>query len=199
MSKKKRKRSVVLDVVVVLLLVIAGILAAMVYAGVNNGRRRPRINRDRALVYAIDGGLRAFRADFGHLPHDALDGGDETNDPRWIRRWLLGWGDDGERDEKVRGNPAWTGPYVEIQIRKDLGEDKDYVLVDGWGNPICFEVKDPIFNRERWDVWSLGPDGKGTRDMGEIIGETPELRRKNYEEHEEGGERVNADNVGNWR
>jgi len=194
-SRKKRKRLSVLEVVLVLLAV--GVVGWLVSLGVD-GPGRPRVMKTRVLIAVINKGLAMFRADFGHLPHDALQGGDETNDPRWIRRWLMGLGDDGEPDEIVRGNPAWTGPYVEVQIERDLGEDKDCVLVDAWGNPICFEVKDPIFNRDRWDVWSLGPDGKGTRDMGEIAGETPEERRKAYEEHEEGGERVNADNVGNW-
>lgn len=199
MGEKKRKRRTLLERVVVLPVILG--LIVYLYVEVHRAVDTPvsTVARTRSLIGGVDLGLKMFKADFGHLPHDALEGGAETNDPRWIRRWLLGLGDDGEPDKTgVRANPLWTGPYVEISFDRDLSED-DYTFEDAWGNPICFEVKEPIFNGERWDVWSLGPDGKGTRDMGDIIGETPELRRKNYEEHEEGGEKVNADNVGNWR
>ena len=195
MGKKKRKRRILLEWVVVLAVIVC--LYVLVHLGVD-GHGRPRVTMTRILIAGIDNGLEMFKADFGHLPHDALEGGGETNDPRWIRRWLLGLGDDGEPDKAdVWANPLWTGPYVEMGFENDLSGD-DYTLADAWGNPICFEVKEPIFNRDRWDVWSLGPDGKGTRDMGDIAGETPEQRREAYEEHEEGGEKVNADNIGNW-
>ena len=153
--------------------------------------------RTRLVIGMIDEGMERFRVDFGHLPQDALEGGAETNDPRWIRRWLLGMGDDGEPDQGIRSNPKWRGPYVAVRMEKHLDGDNDYVFVDSWGNPLLFEVKRPVLNPERWDIWSLGPDGKGTRLMSEIEGESPEERLQKYDAYEEGGKRTNRDNVDN--
>jgi len=180
---------------------VIGILAAMIHAGVSKAIERAKIANTRSLVMAIDSGMQLFKTDFGHLPYDALSGGNRTNDRQWIRRWLVGLDNSGEPDTSgVRDEQLWTGPYVEIQIKRHLDEDANYVFADSWGTPIYFETdpNDVVFYPDRWDIWSLGPDEAGTTDMGTISGSSYEQKRDNYKEHKEGNKEVNRDNIGNW-
>jgi general secretion pathway protein G len=180
---------------------VIGILAAMIHSGVSKTIERAKIANTRTLVMAIDNGLQLFKTDFGHLPYD---GGSKTNLRKPIRLWLTGLKDNGEPDTSgVRGDQLWTGPYVEIQIRKHLDEDDNYVFVDSWGQPIYFETdpngtEDMVFNPDRWDIWSLGPDEAGTTDMGTISGSSYKIKRDNFKEHTVGNKEVNRDNIGNW-
>jgi hypothetical protein len=154
--------------------------------------------RTRALIRSIDVGLQAFRQDFGHLPTDALEGGSETNDPRWIRLWLLGIDDHGEPSEAVRSNPDWAGPYVDVEFGRHLDADNAYVFIDAWGNPMRFEMVAPVFNPARYDIWSLGKDGAGTKSMADLPGATAGERQQAYRDLRVRGKLVNADNLGNW-
>jgi prepilin-type N-terminal cleavage/methylation domain-containing protein len=193
-----------------LLVVVAviGILAAMTYAAIDSGIGRAKKNATRALVSALDTGIQNFQTDFGHIPYDSLTAGSATNDPRWIRRWLLGIRDNGEPDDSgannVRDNALWHGPYVEVRERS-LDPDQDYIFVDSWGEPIYFEfgrrtgMDTPIFNIDRWDIWSLGADGQGTTDMSTISGSTYEDKRNDYKQLLVSGQRVNFDNPANWQ
>ena len=179
-------------------LVVAGVIV-IVGLGVFpvNGPGDMPVTETRMDIAVIHLGLRKFSIDFDHLPHDALEAGAETNDPKWIRRWLLGVADGGGPDEAVRANPLWNGPYADFQ-EEDLSKDGALVFADAWGRPIRFELVNPIFRPENWDIWSLGPDGQGTKDMGNITGGTAEERRKRYETLERDGRKVNEDNIGNW-
>ena len=159
---------------------------------------RSRVAGTRSLIHSIDVGLEAFCVDFGHLPTDALDGGSETNDPRWIRLWLLGIDDQGEPSDAVRSNPKWSGPYVDVEISRHLDADNAYVFIDAWGNPILFEVVASAFNSIDHDIWSLGKDGAGTTSMADLPRVTPEERQQAYWDLRVRGKFVNADNIGNW-
>lgn len=183
-----------------MLIVVAviGILAGLLFSAIDGAHKRARISTAKSLVNAIDTGMQAFKADFGHLPTLGPPQGSVTNDPTWIRRWLLGLDNSGQPDSVVRDYQYWNGPYVEVRIEKHLGAD--YNFVDSWENPIYFET-DPntvVFNVDRWDVWSLGPDGEGTTDMGTISGSSYKAKRDNYNNYTLGSDKVNRDNVGNW-
>ncbi len=230
-----------------LLVVIAiiGILAGITYAAIDSTMRRAKISATRSLISAIDAGMQMFKTEFGHLPDDKDDGtGDITNEPKWIRFWLLGIDSNGEIDPdtpitdedvtKVRANKLWNGPYVEIKLGKHVVADYEYedddldeeglrfkyVFVDAWGQRLYFETYDPevdphehkpMFNLEKWDIWSRGPDGKGTHDgvsttngstMSKFTQNTYAKRRKKYKEYYEPGDPleklINRDNIGNW-
>jgi hypothetical protein len=179
-------------------LILAAILAFSIFFGNPNPHERVRQSNTRALIHSIDVGLEAFRADFGHLPTDALDGGSETNDPRWIRLWLLGIDDHGEPSDAVRSDPKWDGPYVDVKIGGHLDVDNGWVFIDAWRKPILFELREPVFNLKSWDIWSLGRNGAGTTSMGELAGVTPEEKQETYGNLRVRNKPVNADNVGNW-
>ena len=199
-----------------LLVVVAviGILAAMTYAAINSAIGRAKKASTLALISALNTGIQNFRTDFGHVPYDKDDGtGEITNEPEWIRLWLLGIDNNGEPDgtiankssRAVRRNALWNGPYVEVR-EKSLDPDQQYIFVDSWNKPIYFEMgnADPnqdhrVFNVDRWDIWSLGADGKGTTDMSTISGGTYEAKRSNYKQLVVGGKRVNFDNPANWQ
>jgi len=60
---------------------------------------------------------------------------------------------DPPRDPKAR--PKWLGPYL---------DRKRSQLIDPWGAPYQYVVQG-FMNKDRYDVWSLGPDGhNGTED-----------------------------------
>jgi hypothetical protein len=154
-------------------------------------RRTPR------LIYELDVGISHFEKDFGQTP-DTIPAPDASGDVnRRVRRWLTGLDNNGDPDRAVRSDPRWQGPYVEPDW-KSLDVARGYILVDSWGNPILFEFDDPVFNPGKWDVWSLGRDGKGTSAMADVSGATPEERRQRFEQLEWDGRRVNADTIGNW-
>jgi prepilin-type N-terminal cleavage/methylation domain-containing protein len=187
-----------------LLVVVAviGILAAMTYAAIDSGIGRAKKGATRALISALDTGIQNFRTDFGHVPYDLLTAGGVTNEPRWIRRWLLGMLDSGQPDDtapnNVRHNALWQGPYVEVKERS-LDPDNNYIFVDAWGNPIYFEMDHPIFSIDRWDIWSKGADGEGSENMNAFQTGTYEQRRDNYKNLLQSGKKVNFDNPGNWQ
>ena len=179
-----------------LLVVIAviGILAGFVYAAVSSSYDRAKKVNSQQFIRQIDGAMQMFNTDFGHPPYAALTGGNKTNNQAWIRRWLTGLKDDGDPDTTgVRDDPSWPGkPYIEPDP-KMLDKDDNYLMTDAWGNLIYFEVVNPIFNIDRWDIWSLGLDGKGSTSMGAFSTGTYSARRTNYKNATD-----NADNFGNW-
>jgi prepilin-type N-terminal cleavage/methylation domain-containing protein len=215
-----------------LLVVIAiiGVLAGITYPAVESIIQRAKKNSTRALINGIDSGLEMFKSEFGHVPYNDDDGrGDVPVVPEgrqeYVRLWLLGLDKAGEPDgnysnmssEDVRAHPLWHGEYVEIKKDKHLDpeyDDCNYCFVDAWGNPLFFEFYDaeersgdqyrnkPIFNISKWDIWSKGPDEKGTEDMRDIQGSSYEKRRENWLEEDDDpdfdGKECNRDNPGNW-
>ncbi len=200
---------------------IIGILAGITYTAVDGILDRAKRSSTRALIDSIDSGLQMFKTNFGHVPYDKDDGSggipDSTEDNQeYVRLWLLGLDYEGEPDgthsdkssRNVRKNQLWNGPYVEIRIERHLGaKDLDYYFIDSWGNPLYFEFYDPedtsgdhrpIFNIDKWDIWSKGRDGEGTEDMADIDGANYEARRNNWKTETEHGKEINRDNVGNW-
>jgi prepilin-type N-terminal cleavage/methylation domain-containing protein len=179
---------------------VIGILAAMTYAAVDSAISKAKKSATRALISALDTGIANFRTDFGHVPYDTL--GNATNDPKEIRRWLMGIKDNGDKDDSgannVRSNQLWNGPYAEVK-EKNLDAGNNYIFVDSWGEPIYFEMVNPIFNVDRWDIWSKGPDGEGSVDMSAFQTGTYAQRRANYKALVQGGKKVNFDNPGNWQ
>ncbi|MBN1916699.1 MAG: prepilin-type N-terminal cleavage/methylation domain-containing protein [Verrucomicrobia bacterium] len=198
-----------------LLVVIAviGILAGLIFGAVTSSQQRAKIVNTRSFVGQIDAALTMFKSDFGHPPYDSLTAGETTNDKEWIRLWLTGLKDNGDPDDTganaVRSNPLWGGgPYIEPDPKmlgdcKNTDETESYknAMLDMWGNPIYFQFKDadggtdkPIFNIDRWDIWSLGPDEDGSEDMRAFQSQsTYELKRTAYKNAAN-----NRDNIGNW-
>lgn len=187
-----------------LLVVIAviGILAGLIFGAVPKVMERAKTNSTRALIHSIDVGLEAFKTDFGHLPYNSS--GNVTDDGQVIRLWLLGIDNNGEPDtadaSDVRENQFWDGPYVDVKVDKHVDQNNNYVFMDAWREPLCFEMPDaandpPIFNIDRWDIWSKGPDLKGDTDMKTYYQSysTFKERRKEFKAAAD-----NGDTVGNW-
>jgi prepilin-type N-terminal cleavage/methylation domain-containing protein len=184
-----------------LLVVIAviGILAGLIFGAVPKVIERAKITNTRALIHSIDVGLEAFKNDFGRLPYNSS--GQVTSDQHLIRLWLLGIKDDGEPDDTganaVRVNQFWGGPYVDVQYNKHVDKDNDYLFIDAWRQPLCFQMPEdtvkPIFNVDKWDIWSLGPDEKGSTNMTAFQSGTYEQRRKDFKAAAD-----NGDDPGNW-
>jgi prepilin-type N-terminal cleavage/methylation domain-containing protein len=180
-----------------LLVVIAviSILAGLVLSAMPKIIERAKTSNTRALIHSINVGLEAFKNDFGHVPYDASD--NVTNDRQQIRLWLLGIDNSGEPNgadsSTVRTNQFWSGPYVDVEFSRHLDKDNQYVFIDAWRQPLYFEMLQPIFNMDKWDIWSLGPDEKGSTDMTGFQSGTYESRRKSFKAAAD-----NGDNPGNW-
>jgi prepilin-type N-terminal cleavage/methylation domain-containing protein len=191
-----------------LLIVIAiiGILAGIVYGAVALLPERAKKVKTLSYIKSIDTAMSMFREDFGHPPYNSKTAGSKTNDPEWIRLWLTGKDDDGEPDETganaVRENGNWNGPYIDPDPKMLIPHEdysNHYIMVDAWENPIYFEVEDPIFKYDRWDIWSKGSDEKGSEDMGAFSGSTYKEKQQAYKDHTEDGKKVNTDNPANWQ
>jgi len=184
-----------------LLIVVAiiGILAGMTYGAITIGLKRARMSATRSLIHAIDVGIQNFQADFGSIK--MLRGSSDAATRKNVRLGLLGLKDNGEPDSSVRDDPRWLGgPYLDIQVEKHLSQDDNYIFIDDWKELIYFEL-DPdkvVFNIDRWDLWSLGPDGEGSKNLNSFQSGTYEKRREDYHEHKENDREVNRDNIGNW-
>jgi len=202
-----------------LLVVIAiiGILAGIVYSAVSSSQERAKKVHTQTFIGQIDTSLSMFEESFGQPPQRTAGG--NTNDPEDIRLWLTGLKDDGDPDVGpggVRNNTLWSGPYIEPDPKMlgdytntDTGENYKNVMLDSWGHRIRFQLQNaggplnndnPIFNIDRWDIWSWGPDEEGSEDMHDFqdSGKTYEERRIEYKMYNTGGKEVNRDNPGNY-
>lgn len=184
-------------VAVTIVIGFAVVVYVIIYQAIGPNHRGYEHRRTRRLIQELDASIRDFGKDFGQTPDKmpARDPRESTN--RRVCRWLTGLDEDGDPNEAVRNDPRWNGPYIEPDP-KLLDADRGYILIDSWGSPILFEFDDPIFNPGRWDIWSLGPDGRGTSNMADIGSGTPEQRRERFEQLKQDRRRVNADTIGNW-
>lgn len=123
-----------------LLVVIAiiTILAGMIVGGAQQARKRGAITKARAQLVTIETVLSMYESDMGVHP--------ETGNKNLV---IAIREDPGDLD--------WNGPYMKIR-EKELNEDKEYL--DAWGNPFVY-INPGVHNEYSYDLYSLGPDGKG--------------------------------------
>ena len=123
-----------------LLVVIAiiTILAGMVVSGAQQARKRGAITKTKAQLATIETAISMYEADMGVYP--------ESTNKNLVSAFTE---DPGDLD--------WSGPYMKIK-ENELNEDGEYL--DAWGNPFVY-VNPGIHNEYSYDLYSLGPDGKG--------------------------------------
>jgi len=123
-----------------LLVVIAiiTILAGMVVGGAQQARKRGAITKARAQLATIETALSMYESDMGDHPEAGN------------KNLVIAIGED-------PGDLDWNGPYMKIR-EKELNEDGEYM--DAWGNPFVY-INPGVHNKYSYDLYSLGPDGKG--------------------------------------
>jgi hypothetical protein len=64
------------------------------------------------------------------------------------------------RPPRADGSGAdWTGMKALVDNKRHVIDFAEWVVVDGWGNPIRYRCPGPI-HKKGWDLWSCGPNGK---------------------------------------
>jgi general secretion pathway protein G len=123
-----------------LLVVIAiiTILAGMIVGGAQQARKRGSMTKAMAQLATIETAISMYEVDMGDYPESGN---------RNLVTALIEEPDDSD----------WSGPYMKIR-EKELNEDGEYL--DAWGNPFIY-VNPGLHNEYSYDLYSLGPDGKG--------------------------------------
>ena len=123
-----------------LLVVIAiiTILAGMIVGGAQQARKRGAVTKTKAQVATLETAISMYEVDMGVYPESGNSNLTSalTKDP---------------------GDPDWSGPYMKIR-EKELNDDGEYL--DAWGNAFVY-VNPGVHNEYSYDIYSLGPDGKG--------------------------------------
>ncbi|MBU1853506.1 MAG: type II secretion system protein GspG [Candidatus Omnitrophica bacterium] len=123
-----------------LLVVIAiiTILAGMVVSGAQQARKRGAVTKTKAQLATIETAISMYESDLGVFPQSGSKNlvSALKNDP---------------------GDLDWNGPYMNIK-EKELNENGEYV--DAWGNAFVY-VNPGMHNEYFYDLYSLGPNGKG--------------------------------------
>ena len=140
MRRNKPKKIQTGFTLIELLVVIAiiTILAGMVVGGAQQARKRGAITKAKAQLATIETAISMYETDMGAYP----DSGNSnlvialTEDP---------------------GDFDWSGPYLKIR-EKERNENGEYM--DAWGNAFVY-VNPGVHNEYMYDLYSLGPDGKG--------------------------------------
>ena len=132
-----KKRGFTLIELLVVIAIIT-ILAGMVVGGAQQARKRGAITKARSQIATLETAISMYETDIGIYP----ESGNKNLTSALIE-------DPDDLD--------WSGPYMKIR-KNELNEEGEYL--DAWGNPFVY-INPGLQNEYSYDLYSLGPDGKG--------------------------------------
>jgi len=134
--KRLREGFTLIELLVVIAIIT--ILAGMVVGGAQQARKRGAMTKAMAQIATLETAISMYETDMGEYPEsgNANLTAALTEDP---------------------GDLDWSGPYMKI---KDKELDEEGVYLDSWGNPYVY-VNPGVNNEYSYDIYSLGPNGKG--------------------------------------
>jgi prepilin-type N-terminal cleavage/methylation domain-containing protein len=155
---------------------IIGILAGLIFTGVEKSIENAKVTRTRATIHGLGVALTEFEHDFGAFDVEVGDGtakiempvgpmhksDSRTHEEMRIRliRILSGreMNSDGsfQVDQHIRQDKMWNGPYLDPKAKEltptNKGEFKIKYkagqLVDAWGNPLMIQIKESDFGKQ---------------------------------------------------
>lgn len=160
-----------IELMVVIAIIL--VLASMTIGGLGWYKRKAAVEKTKILRSSIGQALEAYRLENGFLPQG--DGGDDSTAQVYIA--LYGDGElaydsasgqvtvqeqpDGKPDSGATTHlntlePGLTGSRMNV-----TSSGGTYIIVDAWARPFHYESPGDMNPADDFDLWSLGPDGKG--------------------------------------
>lgn len=143
---------------------IIAVLFSITVAGVGWYREKTKISTTEVLIKSVGRALDEYKLDNNGYPSG--DGGEISTSE--VYAVLYGDMDGDENPDSGATvylpelDPKLTG--AKNNVRKS---GSNYVVVDGWKNPLRYQSPGEMNPEESFDLWSLGKDGKGGPDSPE--------------------------------
>jgi len=160
---------------IMVVIAIIAVLATMTVGGMGWYKRKAAEGKTKVLVHGISRALEEYRADNGFFPEG--DGEDESTKQVYIA--LYGDGiltsdnagtvtittdPTGKPDE---GNTVYLAILNPDLIGSKMNVDPvSYTILDAWGEELGYQSPGEMNPADDFDLWSLGPDGKGGPSTG---------------------------------
>ncbi len=162
---------------VMVVVAIIAVLATMTVGGLSWYKRKAAIGKTEVLVNGLSRALEEYRLDNGFFPQG--DGGTGSSEQVYIA--LYGDGElvsDGSGNVTIGTAPTGASDpgntvYLAI-LNPDLQGSKlnvessagSYSIIDSWGLEINYRSPGVMNPADDFDLWSLGPDGRGGANTG---------------------------------
>lgn len=172
MTRLLRKGFTLIELLIVILII--GILAGLIMKGVSMVRDKASNAAAKAMVNAIDNGLRVYREDMGYYP--GVDAPSDPEDPESNVIALVvtlldkkGLVKISEADKAV-----WEGDRPRALTAEERSDpDTEIVVTDPWGDIYIARENESkqrkeiwMYNRDGMDVYSKGKNGEDDTVLG---------------------------------
>lgn len=142
---------------IIIVIAIIAVLAAMTIAGLDLIRDKSNRNRTQVLVEGITNALEAYKFDNNEFP----DGDGSKTSSKNLYQALYGdYDTDGVTDENEPVYFSLFNPEAKGN-KRNVSKDDGYTIIDAWQNPLYYQSPGQMNPSSDFDLWSLGPDGKG--------------------------------------
>ncbi len=196
---------------------ILGILSAFVFPAIRRAMIKGKITETKTNLMSLAIAIKGYHTDFNAYPDNH-----DNDDVLAALRGRYWDGNSWEEDTDITTSKKWNGPYIELNETQAFKMDNEIAertngfsdgysstsnraaYVDGWKNGIrhtyyLFKFPDnrePLFNRDSFDIYSAGPDGKCK--YTSLPDEDYNVDDYYGYEHGSDKELVNKNNIGNW-
>ncbi len=166
-----------IELMVVIAIIL--VLASMTIGGLGWYKRKAAVGKTTVLMSSIGQALEAYRLENGFLPQGTGD--DDSTAQVYIA--LYGDGElvydpasdqvtvktqpDGKPDSGATIHLDMLNPELSGSRRNVRSSAGKYIIIDAWARPFRYESPGEMNPEDDFDLWSLGPDGKGGGTSGE--------------------------------
>jgi prepilin-type N-terminal cleavage/methylation domain-containing protein len=163
-----------IELMVVIAIIL--VLATMTVVGLGWYKRKAAEGKTTVLVSSIARGLEEYRLDNGFFPH--ANGGNGSTEQVYIALYgdgnlvidgttgnvTIGAGPTGTPDSENKVYLSILDP--DLKGNKLNVDPSTYTILDAWGTELQYRSPGEMNPADDFDLWSLGPDGKGGPNTG---------------------------------